>query len=151
MVGFSQEVIPMRDNIRICWLGVLFVAILLGLRFASAVDTKTDTLPDITAKSLVVKGGAGSVTIRGDERGAGIWLTAPNGEQVAVVGGYNHPTSVMLYSNRDIKQGGGATLALAVDGDSSFIQVRDKSGKITIIPVEKLARAAAWLQTQPKE
>lgn len=125
---------------------ILFVVMLSQ---AVGVDTKTNELPDITAKSITVKSDVGgSISLQSTKQGPGIWLTSPNGDTVAITAFADH-CGVMLLPKDGV--GGASPLALAISGKSAYIQVRDKNDRVVIIPVEKLGRAAAWLQTQPKE
>jgi hypothetical protein len=131
--------------------GLAILLVLQAVALTKAGPEKSDALPDLTVKSLVVKGGQGSVTIRGDSRGVGMWMVAPNGDQIAITGMAGHPNSIALYAKRDVDRGGGATLAFAIDERSAIVQIREKGGKLIQIPVEKLARAAAWLTSAPKD
>lgn len=132
---------------RFMW--TLFVVACCVCALTIYADTKTDTLPDITAKSITVKSDVGgSISLQSTKDGPGIWLTSPNGDTVAITAFANH-CGVMLLPKDSL--GGASPLALAISGKSAYIQVRDKNERVIVIPVEKLGRAAAWLQTQPKE
>lgn len=113
---------------------------------------KSDERPCPCCKdgTITIKGedGTGSVLLKATKDGPGIWLTSPNGDTVAITAFANHCGVMLLPKD---SPGGASPLALAISGKSAYIQVRDKNDRVIMIPVEKLGRAAAWLQTQPKE
>lgn len=145
----SQEVIPMFDHgffqrigrqltVAILVIAVASFSIGYGVRVLLG-DTKTDTLPDITAKSLTIKGddGKGSISMTVTDKGPGLWLTNPNGDHICITAlndGANHTVYLMKKGHNF------GDIGLHMDSKGvGCIQFRDSKGQPRHLPLEKLA------------
>lgn len=131
----------MRDNIRICWVGVLLVSLMLGVHFLTA-EQKPSGLPDIVAKSVTVKGekGMGSVSIVATNEGPGIWLTAPNGDLICItaLGRDGGRAICIMKKYEDGFKAANIAMAMTSDGEG-VVQFKTSKGDMFMLPLEKLA------------
>ncbi len=135
----------MRDNIRICWMGVLLVSLLLGVHFLTA-SQKPAELSDIVAKSLTIKGekGAGSISLVATNEGPGIWLTAPNGDLICItaLGQNGGRTVCFMKKYADGFKAANLAMSMTPDGEG-LIQFKTSKGDMFLLPLEKLANLPA--------